>query len=81
VYYAIGVGRRLCEAPMSNKKIITTLSYLINTGISSLLFYDRERHKKLEKAKAIFDKDQLIFIFNNKKYILTIQEEEKNGQQ
>ncbi|HVO72515.1 MAG TPA: hypothetical protein VMT35_00715 [Ignavibacteriaceae bacterium] len=58
-----------------SKKIISTVSYLINTGISANLYYDSDKHKKLKTAKSTFDKDVLNFIIGNKTYKLKIVKE------
>lgn len=64
---------------MTDKKIVSTLAFLINAGISYLIYYDRERHKKLNTAKAFFDGNKLIFVINNQKYTLSISKGDKNG--
>lgn len=59
---------------MSNKKVITTLAYLINAGISSIRYYDNDSHPKLKDCKAYWDGDKLCFKINNKVYYLAVLE-------
>lgn len=66
---------------MSNKKVISTLTHLINTGISTINYYDvgaNPKHKKLKKAVAYWDGETLCFKIKNKIHRLIVISEDKD---
>jgi len=66
---------------MSNKKVISTLTHLINTGISAITYYDistNPKHKKLKKAVAYWEGDVLCFRYKDKVHRLMVIAEANN---
>ena len=62
---------------MTSKKVVSTLAFLINAGISSTLYHDMsDQHKKLKGAKAYWDGDILCFKIQDKVYRLNVVKEE-----
>jgi hypothetical protein len=51
---------------MNKSKIISTLSYLINFGISSERYYSTSSLSKLKDAKSFWDGDYLCFRIGDK---------------
>ena len=63
---------------MSNKKVVSTLAHLINTGISAITYYyseDNLKHKNLKNAVAYWDGEILCFKIKDKLYRLKVLED------
>lgn len=59
---------------MSNKKVISTLVHLINSGITLLMYHDVKSHPKLKEAKAYYEGETLCFKIDDKIYQLRLLE-------
>lgn len=48
---------------MSPSKVLSTIAYLINAGITCEAFYAVGKNKGLDDAKAWFDKEGCLYLF------------------
>lgn len=60
---------------MGTKKIISTISWLIGAGISSVRYYDYNKHPKLDGAKSYWRGNILCFQIDGKEYCFKRVEE------
>lgn len=59
---------------MSNKKVISTLVQLIDSGITLPMYHDAKSHPRLKEAKAYYKGDVLCFKMGDKIYQLRLLE-------